>query len=398
MTASRTVRTETETVWKDAAEDAAALTGARITVDLTALALNYRDIAAVAAPAATGAVVKANAYGLGIEEAAPALYGAGARTFFVALPEEGEVLRAVLADACIYVLNGAFAEDHAFYEAHRLIPFLSSPEEIEEWGHAARRAGRRLPAAINVDTGMNRLGLTPERAARFLEDGLAEGIEPVLFASHLACADDPAHPMNGVQRQRFAPLAAAVRRQWPDCRVSLANSGGTFNDAANHYDLVRPGIALYGVQATTAHPALRPVVTLESRILQVRDVPAGDTVGYGAAETMERDSRVAIASIGYADGYLRAKGGSDRTPGAPVAVAGHRCRLVGRVSMDLIAIDVTDVPAEAVRRGDWVELFGPTVSIDEVAHYGGTIGYELLTGLSPRAARVYRSAPPLTDI
>lgn len=389
MTGSPNGMNEARAVWKGTAADEAALSGARVTIDLGALQANWRTLAERAKPAACAAVVKANAYGIGLEKAAGALRAAGARTFFVALPAEGAVLRESVPDARIFVLNGVFAEDAAFYREFDLVPFLSSPDEVEDWAHAARRMRQRLPAAINVDTGMNRLGLTPERARRYIEEGLPEGIEPVLFASHFACADTPEHPMNGRQSERFAALAAAVRDHWPRTRLSLANSAATLDDPRTHYDLVRPGIAVYGGRATTAHPPLAPVATLESRILQIRDVPAGESVGYGAAETVARDSRVAIASIGYADGYLRAKGGTDAKAGAPVGVAGTRCRLVGRVSMDLVAIDVTDVPAGSVRRGDWVELFGGTIPIDEAADAAGTISYELLTGLSRRAARSY---------
>ncbi len=396
MTGSPSGTSEPRTLWKGGKADEASLAGARVTVDLAALAANWRALSRIADGAETGAVVKANAYGLGIEMAAPALYGAGARTFFVALAAEGRTLRETLPpDARIFVLNGAFQDEAPFFRRHRLVPFLSSAEEIEGWARAGRQAGEALAAAINVDTGMNRLGIAPERAERLFAEGVPEGLRPVMVASHLACADEPDHPMNAAQRARFSALAEAARTALPDAVLSFANSGGTLAGPSFHFDLVRPGIALYGARATRAHPPLSPVVTLETRILQVREVAAGETIGYGAAETARRDSRVAIASLGYADGYLRAAGGSDAARGAPAMVAGVPCRLMGRVSMDLVAIDVTDAPPAAVRRGDWVELFGRNVPIDEVAAAAGTIGHELLTGLSRRAARATLAPPGL---
>ena len=371
------------------AGEPAVLTGARAIIELGALAANWRAHAGVAAGAECGAVLKADAYGIGLVPAGRTLWNVGARTFFVALGEEGRRLREALPEATIFVLNGATADDLPFLYRHRLAPFLSSAEEIYEIAAAARAAGRELPVAINVDTGMNRLGIALERAESWIAEGLPEGISPLMVASHLACGDDPAHPMNAAQLGRFSFLAATVRRRWPDVKLSLANSAGILMGPEYHFDLARPGIALYGARAIADRPPLRLVVTLEARILQVRAVAAGETVGYGAAQTMRRDGRVAIASIGYADGFPRAAGGSDGSPGATVMVGRTRCPLIGRVSMDLIAIDVTDCPPGGVARGAWVEIFGEAIPVDEAAAAAGTIGYEFLANLSRRAPRVY---------
>ncbi|MEM6848430.1 MAG: alanine racemase [Pseudomonadota bacterium] len=337
---------------------------ARITIDPNAVARNWRALAARTG-AETAAVVKANAYGLGIEVVAPALLAAGCRTFCVAFMSEGLTLRALAPDATIYVLNGIFDDRRTAIDA-RLVPFISDDAALKEWPNA--------PFVLNVDTGMHRLGFTPWDAALVSR-------RPVLIASHFACADTPDHPLNATQEAAFA----AIRNHLPEVPASLANSAAVLTRPHAHYQLTRPGIALYGGIAADAVAPLEPAVSLEARIIQVRSVPARETVGYGAAQTMTRDSRIAIASLGYADGYLRAAGGSDEAPGAPAAFDGQPVKLCGRVSMDLVSVDVTNT---AAKRGDWLELFGPTVPLADAAAAAGTIGYELLTGLSRRAERI----------
>ncbi len=356
----------------------------RLTIDLDALAANWRALADRAQPAATAAAVKGDAYGLGIDHAVPALAAAGCGTFFVALPEEGLRVRAVAPSATIYVLGGLIG-DAADYVAADLRPVLNSLPEIEEWA-GVRATGVPTSAALHVDTGMNRLGIDLGTCRALAgQTGLAEGLGIALVMSHLACADTPDHPLNERQLESFRSVVAAL----PAMPASLANSAGIFLGAEYHFDLVRPGIALYGGRAVQGVPnPMRPVVTLEARILQVRDVPAGETVGYGATETLRRDSRIAIVGVGYADGYIRAAGSTDARPGASAFAAGRRIPLVGRVSMDLLALDVTDLPQ--VGRGDWVELFGANIPVDEVAASAGTIDYEYLTGLAHRYQRVYR--------
>jgi alanine racemase len=371
---------------KDAFEEALARSNALLTIDLDALAENWRTLARLAAPAECSAVVKANAYGLGIEHAAPALWRAGARTFFVALLEEGVRLRAVLPEATIYVLGGLLPGTEAAFEAHGLRPVLGSLPEIADWAAHGRALAAARPAAIHVDTGMNRLGITVDEAVALGAQGA--GFRPSLVMSHLACADTPAHPLTARQLERFSRAAAA----FPGVPASLANSAGVQSGPDFRFDLVRPGIALYGGTAIAGRAPLKPVVRLEVPIIQVRQGLPGDSVGYGAAQRLARDSRIAVLSLGYADGFLRAFGASDGRPGADAIIAGRRCPLVGRVSMDLTAVDVTDLPEDAVARGDMAVILGDGIGVDELAAHGGTIGYEVLTGLGRRYHRVYTGA------
>jgi alanine racemase len=358
--------------------------GLVLTIDLGALAANWRHLAAEAAPAECSAVVKADAYGIGIEQAVPALGAAGCRTFFVALPEEGRRARAVAPGAVIYVLNGLFPEVMDLYRMADLRPVLNSMEEIELW----HRLAGGSPCAIQVDTGMNRLGLSLRDALELARrPGLIAKLAPRLLMSHLACADTPEHPLNQTQLTLFREITA----QFPDVPASLANSAGIFLGRDYRFEMVRPGIALYGAWFSESRAALNNVATLQARILQVRGAAAGGTVGYGATHTLKRDSRIAVLSAGYADGYHRAAGSSDSHARAQVIVRGRPARILGRVSMDLIAVDVTGIVG--VAPGDLVELFGPSMPVDEVAAAAGTIGYELLTGLSRRAKRVPVNAP-----
>ncbi len=361
-------------------------TGGRLTVDLGALAANWRLLRDRAGAAECAAVVKADAYGLGIPHAVPALRRAGAKTFFVAHPFEAAAARKAAPDATIHVLNGLAPGGAEAIIAAGARPVLGSMAEVDEWDAAARAAGIDGAAALHVDTGMNRLGMTHGEtqavAARLDRGELA--FRPALIMSHLACADEPEHPLNTRQLEAFR----AARALFPEVPTSLANSAATLAGGAFAFDLCRPGVALYGANPLAGPGSpMAPVVTLEARIVQLRDVAAGDTVGYGAAETARRPSRIAILSAGYADGYLRRAGSADGAPGAEAVVAGRRCPLFGRVSMDLIAVDVTGTDA---RRGDWATLIGRGIGVDEVAARAGTIGYEILTGLGRRHHRIYR--------
>ena len=338
---------------------------ARLTIDPAAIVRNWETIKSRTG-ATAGAVVKADAYGHGIDVVAPKLAAAGCRTFFVALLAEGQRLRALLPDVDIYILNGVF--DTAAALAANLRPFHSSLEAVADWPADA-------PFALNVDTGMNRLGLDVTEALAY------GGPRPCLLASHFACADVPDHSLNTAQEAAFA----TVRRAFADVPATFANSAAILTRPQAHYDLVRPGIALYGGASAEGAGTLEPAARLEARIIQVRKVVPGETVGYGAAETVKRPTEIAIISLGYADGYIRQSGGSDMVKGAAAFVNGQPAHLLGRVSMDLIAVDVTGTGA---RRGDFVELIGPNVPVDRVAAHAGTIGYELLTGLSRRAERI----------
>lgn len=363
------------------------LAGAVLTIDLVALKENWKRLRARSGSAECGAAVKGNAYGLGIEPVARALWEAGCRSYFVARPTEGEELRALLPEATIYVLDGLFAGQAEFYAKRNLCPALISVEEAREWAGFGRAYGRKLPCALHVDTGINRLGFSLTEFAALVEDSfLMEGLDVALLMSHLACADDPPHPMNARQAEAFR----AVRARLPGVPASLANSSGIFLGDGFIHDLVRPGIALYGGNPTpgAANP-MQAVAHLAGTVMQLRDVATGDTVGYGATWTAENPSRVAILGAGYKDGIPRAL--SSRHSGGPaeVFINGRRCPVIGRVSMDMMGVDVTGLPAGSVSRGTRAELIGANILIDEAASWAGTISYELLTRLGSRYARLY---------
>ncbi|MBW3559069.1 MAG: alanine racemase [Proteobacteria bacterium] len=347
----------------------------RLTIDLNALATNHATLRGVAGGAAVAPVVKADGYGLGAAAVARRLHAEGARTFYVARISEGEALRTALGKlpAEILVLDGAVADAVARLTAAALTPVLNSPEQVELW----RVQGEGSAAALHVDTGMNRLGLTLEQAELVARGGLRLS----WVMSHLACADEPANPMNARQLGAFRQARALFR----DVRASLANSAGVFLGPDYAFDMVRPGISLYGGGPQgRPDPRLQVVATLEAPILQVRDVSPGETVGYGATFTAAEPLRVGILSAGYADGVLRA--GSSRSF---AALGGRRAPVIGRVSMDLIAVDVTGMDA---RPGDLAQMFGPDAPIDEVAAASDTLAYELLVRLAPRLQRRYIGA------
>ncbi|UUP19031.1 alanine racemase [Nitratireductor thuwali] len=368
------------------------LAGGRLTIDLDALVANYRDLAARSAPAQAAAVVKADGYGLGLEPVARALAGAGCRRFFVALPHEGVALRRVLPDAEIFVLNGLFGQEAAAaYREHRLMPVVNSQSDLSVWEAYGWDGENPRPCAVHVDTGMNRLGLTFERArALASENALTRALTPILVMSHLACADEPGHPMNRRQLESFQ----AVKTLFPETESSLCNSAGIFLGGDFLCDVTRPGIALYGGGAVggIANP-MRPVVLAEARIAQVRRARAGESVSY-AATPLARDTIIAVASTGYADGYHRAASGAAvplraTRAGASGFIHGQEAPVLGRVTMDLTLFDVTALGEDAVAVGDHVELFGPNMPIDRVAEAAGTIAYELLTTLGRRYHREY---------
>jgi alanine racemase len=312
----------------------------------------------------------------------------------VALPHEGAVVRAAAPEAEIYVFSGPLsAETGPFFREHRLVPVLNSTRDVAIWESEGWLDGHRLPAALHVDTGFNRLGMTPAEASQFAQDNALTGAVRIsLLVSHLACADEPQHPLNRQQLEAFQ----AVRALFPEAESSLANSAGLLLGGGFAGELTRPGISLYGGVASSAGGfAARPVARAQARILQVRHAAAGETVGYGAAARLSRDSIIAIAGAGYADGLHRSGSGSGvplRTAvpaGGTGFVGGRRVPILGRISMDLTAFDVTDLGADGVAAGDMVELFGPNIPIEEAAQAAGTISYELLTGIGRRYHRVY---------
>ncbi len=339
---------------------------ARLRINRGALAANYRLFSA-SATGACGAVVKADGYGLGATLVASIFASLGCRHFFVATLAEGVALRRSQTEATIYVLEGARPDTAGALAESRLTPVINHQEQLAAWA-----PHRELGIAVHVDTGMNRLGF-PETVARATFDGY----RPMLLLTHLACADEPEHPLNNMQLRRFERLAS----QLSGLASSIGNSAGTLLGQRFQGDLARPGIGLYGGNpwSNRANPT-QPVATLEAPVLQIRTVQPGESVGYGATWRSDRPGRLAVLGIGYADGLPRAL--SNR---GEAAVAGGRCPIVGRISMDLTTIDVTDC---VVQTGDWAELFGAQLPIDTVANRAQTITYELLTGISPRVARI----------
>ncbi len=357
--------------------------GAILEVDLGAIVANWRLLCTLHPSGPVAGVVKADGYGLGARHIAAALHVAGARHFFVALLDEAMEIRDLVPDALLGVLGGLLPGSEADYLAHDLVPVLGSLTEIDAWNGTARAVGRRLPAILHIDTGMARLGLDAGELAVLRQDhARLEGIVLRYVMTHLVSSEAAADPLNALQRDRFVAACAGL----PPSRRSFANSSGIFLGAGWASDLARPGAALYGINPTPdrSNPMQLPV-RLRARVLAVRDVATGDSVGYNATWRAGRPSRVATAGIGYADGWHRSLSGRGRAffDGTPVP-------LVGRVSMDLTTFDVTDVPG--VVPGAWLELIGPAQTPDDVAVAAGTNGYEVLTSLGRRFHRVYQPA------
>jgi alanine racemase len=350
-------------------------------IDLDAIAANWRQLAALAGgPLRCAAVVKADAYGLGAARVAPALAAAGCRLFFVATCDEGAALRRILPDAEIAVLNGPLPAPPAAFRAARLMPVLNDLAQIARWKRFAKGEHR---AMLHLDTGMNRLGLSPSETARLLaEPSLLEGLRLGGILSHLACAEERDNPMNEAQRAAFAAALAPL----PKAPASLAGSSGIYLGSPYHFDFVRPGAALYGVNPLPGKPnPMRNVVRLKARILQVRDVDRDWSVGYGAAHRMARAGRIATLAVGYADGWLRSS--SQR---GSVGIAGKRAPIVGRISMDLMTVDVSEIDPRAAAPGALADLIDDGYGVDDAAAAAQTIGYEILTSIGRRALRIYR--------
>jgi alanine racemase len=350
-------------------------------IDLDAIAANWRVLCARHPSGAVGGVVKADGYGLGAVPVVRRLYREGCRFFFTAHLEEALAIRPVAPDTRIAVLNGLLPGDQAKYRAHGILPVLGSLPEIAAWGVLARRTGEALPALLHVDTGMNRLGLSPAELATLAEqpERLA-GITLQYVMTHLVSAELPEDPMNDAQRRRFAAACAAL----PAAPRSLANSSGIFLGPDFASDLARPGAALYGINPTPTLPnPMRNPVLLRARVLQVRDIGTDESVGYNASWHAARPSRIATVGVGYADGFPRALSGR-----AIAAFDGTPVPLVGRVSMDLTTFDATGLPG--LQPGAWLELIGPHALPEAVAERAGTNGYEILTSLGARYDRRYR--------
>ena len=337
-------------------------------VDLAALAANYRLLCERARPAKVGAAVKANAYGLGLEPVARSLFQQGCRVFFVAHFDEALALRNAVPRATLAVLHGLRPDEFAEAIDRHIVPVVNDLGTLEAWQRCAWRRGAALPAFVHLDTGMNRLGLPREEQAILVADrGRLEGIDVRAWMSHLACADEADHPKTPEQLATFQ----AILDRLPRAPATLANSAGIFRGREYHFDLVRPGAALYGINPTPDRPnPMRGAVTVSAPIVQVRQVEGAGTVGYGATHLIARNGRVATVALGYADGYRRELG--NRGQGT---IAGHRAPLVGRISMDLVTLDVSEVPEAIAQPGAMVEFIGPDNPVDRVAAEAGTIAY-----------------------
>jgi alanine racemase len=354
-----------------------------LTIDLGALRDNYLMLKAMAPDAITSAVVKANAYGLGADVVAPVLYDAGCRHFFVAHIDEGIALRLRMAgDADIFVLNGLQPGNETSCAAMSLTPVINSLEQLAQWAAHAKTLGKTLPAALQVDTGMSRLGMAPtEVEALKTSPELLDGIAVRFVMSHLACADEPEHIANGTQ---LAAMRQAAQ-MFPDVPVCFANSGGIFLGADYHNAVMRPGIALYGgAPSTLKTNPMKPVVRLDVAVVQTRTVPADTLVGYGGTLRTSAETRLATVAAGYTDGLPR----SLSSRGAAY-FNGVRLPIAGRVSMDSISIDITALPEGTLTHGSLVQIIGPDQSLEDIAEDAGTIAYEILTGLGHRYRRTY---------
>ena len=356
----------------------------RLTIDIGAVQRNWRTLDARSNGAVTGAVVKADCYGLGMSRLAPALWTAGARRFYVAQIQEGVALRRVLPEAEILVMAPTLPESLAAARNNRLIVTLNSVEAIAAW-RADAAGGAPLPANLHLETGMTRLGMTAAVAtAAWAAFSMAEQAAIVEISSHLACADMPSHPANRAQLDRFQ---AAIAQFPPGPLRSLANSSGIFLGAGYIQTAVRPGMALYGLNPMPGRPnPMESVVTLEARVLQTRTLAQAETVGYGATAAAPAGARIATIAIGYADGLVRRAADA-----GAVYFDGRRAPIIGRISMDLTGIDVSHLQDDLARPGDWAEVIGAHQSADALAAAAGTIGYEMLTGLGSRLTRDYRT-------
>jgi alanine racemase len=358
---------------------------ARLTVRLDAITANWRTMQRLAGTAVAAGVVKANAYGLGADKVAPALAAAGCETFFVARLEEGVALRKLCRQARIFTLDGAPADAVPALLSYKLVPVLGSLADVAVWSAVAGE--RTLDAALHVDTGMNRLGLPGEELSLLAAEQVRrlKGVNLVLVMSHLACADDAHDAMNAAQLARFRAALALL----PPAPASLAASAGVLLGKDYHFDLVRPGIGLTGANPMKdGENPFRAAAVLAARVLQVRRIDKGESVGYAATFRAGKPTMLATVAIGYADGIPRAA--SNR---GAAAFRGARAPIVGRVSMDLVTLDISDM-VEQPRVGDWVELVGDTITLDDAATAAGTNAYEILTSLSRRVPRHYPHEAP----
>ncbi|MGF7158197.1 alanine racemase [Bartonella heixiaziensis] len=352
------------------------------TINVSAIVANYTTLAKRVAPIECSAVVKANAYGLGVNKIAPALYQAGCRTFFVAKIEEALHLKTILpTNIMIIVLNGLPHNTEELIAEAGIIPVLNSWNALEDWQKLCQKKDKRFPAIVQIDTNMNRLGLDKKEVQKLIKQPtIFEAAEIKYILSHLANGEDKTHSSNYTQLATLKTILA----QLPACKVSFANSGGIFLGTDFYFDLVRPGIALYGIDPREKHPTpLKPVLKLEAQVIQSRFIEAGFPVGYGGTFTTRRPSTLITISIGYADGLPRILSNK-----GAVYFNGKKLPIVGRISMDSTVVDATDLDKKP-QRGDWVEFIGPHQTLEKVSIDANTIPNEILTSLGSRYKRIY---------
>ncbi len=367
--------------------------GAVLTIDLAALVQNWRTLKSALDPKCdAGAVIKANAYGLGLEQVAHALKGAGCKTFYSAHLEEGAAVRAALGpNVRVVVMHGPNPGTERDFAVNNLVPVLSSPGQIASWCNFAQANDVLMESIVQVDTGMKRLGLSEKEFAEHMDRADAfNGLNPLALMSHLACAETPDHPLNEKQRALFASMLATFRGKFADAKGTLVNSSGIYLGNAFHHDFARPGVALYGVNPTPgqSNPMI-PVVRLQAKILQVHRVDAAAPVGYGATFQTSDGAKLATVSAGYADGILRSLGNAGHA-----YLGEFRVPVAGRISMDLTTFDVSNVPDSVLDAASVLDLIGTQYTLDDVAKDAGTIGYEILTALGHRYHRRYLPAQP----
>lgn len=364
--------------------DIPASTSTVLDVDLEAIAHNYRFVQEKIGHRVCAPAIKANAYGLGMIPVGKALWAIGARDFFVATLEEGITLRQHLPFATIYVLNGLWAGTESLIHRHQLTPVLGDLGQVVKWKQFAHKVDELLPAILQVDTGLVRLGLSLAEVQKLAKSSKElEGVSLKYLMSHLACAYQPDHIYNVAQRDAFLQ----AQKLFPEVPVSLSGSGGMFQGSEYFFDMVRPGRILYGSTFTAGEDFIgkvKHVITLRARILQIQDVPQGHSVGYDQTYRAEKPLRLATLGIGYADGYFRCL--SNRGYGF---INGVRVPVVGRISMDLMTVDVTNVPENMAYPGAWVELINADMTIDDLATLADTVSWEILTRLGERPFRRY---------
>ncbi len=366
------------------------LASCRLTINHAALCENWRKLDIASSQARTAGVVKANGYGLGLGEIGLSLAAAGCEVFFVANPDEGIRLRRSLKTREIFVFSGLTRRNAAAYAESNLIPVLNTLEDISVWAEFWKLRGSRRPCAVQVDTGMNRMGLSSSDVARIGNDEkIRNSINIITVVSHLACADEPDHSMNLSQLEKFRNCTEIFKGS----EFSLANSAGIGLGQAYHFNLVRPGIALYGGEYTIpGENPMEVVVSAEARIVQLQNVNKGEVIGYGGTHSFTRDSKVATVSAGYADGYLRSSSNKGDNS-AKGAIGDLKVPVVGRVSMDYTAFDVSDIPDQILENTGYIELFGHNIRLDDAARAAGTIGYEFLTSIGQRYYRNHINQP-----